>query len=131
MIILDTHTWVWWVSSPKRLSPSAKKIIDHSMENNEIFISSISTWEVAILVDKDRLKLTLEVNDWIARSERLPFVTFISIDNTIALKSVFLPGDFHSDPADRIIVATAITTGAPLVTKDERILSYPYVETVW
>lgn len=131
MIILDTHVWVWWASNPKRLSPSAKKIIGRSMENNEIFISAISVWEVALLADKDRLRLTLEVNDWIARSERLPFVTFIPIDNAITLKSVFLPGDFHSDPADRIIVATAITSGAPLVTKDERILSYPYVETVW
>ena len=131
MIILDTHVWVWWVSNPKRLSPSAKKIIGRSMENNEIFISAISVWEVALLADKDRLRLTLEVNDWIARSERLPFVTFIPIDNAITLKSVFLPGDFHSDPADRIIVATAITSGAPLVSKDERILSYPYVETVW
>jgi PIN domain nuclease of toxin-antitoxin system len=131
MIILDTHVWVWWVSSPNKISPSAKKIIDRSMENNEIFISSISAWEIAILVDKDRLRLTLEVNDWIARSERLRFVTFIPIDNSIALKSVFLPGDFHSDPADRIIVATAIIAGAPIVTRDEKILSYPYVETVW
>ena len=131
MIVLDTHAWVWWVSSPNKISPSAKKIIDRSIENNEIFISSISAWEIAILVDKDRLRLTLEVNDWIARSERLPFVTFIPIDNAIALKSVLLPGDFHSDPADRIIVATAITARAPLITKDERILNYPYVETIW
>ncbi len=131
MIVLDTHAWVWWLSSPAKLSPPARKIIDRSMENNEIFISSISAWEVAILVAKGRLKLTIDVNDWIAKSEKLPFVTFIPIDNTIAVKSVSLPGPIHSDPADRIIVATATTVGAPLVTRDERILSYPYVETVW
>jgi PIN domain nuclease of toxin-antitoxin system len=131
MIVLDTHTWVWWVSNPANISLPAKKIIDNNIENDEILISSISAWEVALLVAKGRLQLTMEVRDWIAKSERLPFVKFIPIDNLIAVKSVSLPEPFHSDPADRIIVATATTVGAPLVTKDERILNYPHVETIW
>ncbi len=131
MIILDTHTWLWWVSNPENLSLSARKIIDSTVENDEILISSISAWEVALLVAKRRLQLTIEVSDWIAKSERLPFVKFIPIDNAIAVKSVSLPKPFHSDPADRIIVATATTIGASLVTKDERILNYPPVETIW
>ncbi len=131
MIVLDTHTWVWWVSNPANISLPAKKIIDSNIENDEILISSISSWEVALLVAKGRLQLTMEVRDWIAKSERLPFVKFIPIDNSIAVKSVSLPEPFHSDPADRIIVATATTVGAPLVTNDERILNYPHVETIW
>jgi len=131
MIVLDTHTWLWWVSNPENLSPPARKIIDSTVENDEILISSISAWEVALLVAKGRLQLTIEVSDWIAKSERLPFVKFIPIDNSIDVKSVSLPKPLHSDPADRIIVATASIVGASLVTKDERILNYPHVETIW
>jgi len=131
MIVLDTHTWVWWVSNPASISLPARKIIDSNIENDEILISSISAWEVALLVAKGRLQLTIEVRDWIAKSERLPFVKFIPVDNAIAIKSVSLPKPFHSDPADRIIVATAATVGVPLITKDERILNYPHIETIW
>ena len=80
MIILDTHTWLWWVSNPENLSLPARKIIDSTAENDEILISSISAWEVALLVAKRRLQLTIEVSDWIAKSERLPFVKFIPIE---------------------------------------------------
>ena len=131
MIVLDTHTWLWWASNPKNLSPPARKIIDSTVESGEILISSISAWEIALLVAKGRLQLTIEVSDWIAKSERLPFVTFIPVDNAIAVKSVSLPQPLHNDPADRIIVATATIVGASLVTKDERILNYPHVKTIW
>jgi PIN domain nuclease of toxin-antitoxin system len=131
MIVLDTHAWLWWVSNPENLSPPARKIIDSAVENDEILISSISAWEVALLVARGRLKLTIEVSDWITKSERLPFVTFIPIDNAIAVKSVSLPQPLHNDPADRIIVATATIVGASLVTKDERLLHYPHVKTIW
>lgn len=131
MIVLDTHAWIWWASDPGHLSLPARQAIDESVESGEILVSSISAWEVALLVHKGRLELTLSVRDWIARSERLPFVTFVTVDNAIGIKSVALPGQFHDDPADRIIVATAIVSAAPLVTRDERILGYPHVETIW
>jgi len=61
----------------------------------------------------------------------LPFVKFIPVDNSVAVKSVNLPQPLHSDPADRIIIATAISSGVPLVTRDEKILNYPHVQTIW
>lgn len=131
MIVLDTHVWLWWISNPDNLSQDARKAVDTNMKNDAILISSISAWEVALLVARGRLKLTMDVPDWIGKSERLPFVTFIPIDNAIALKSVFLPERFHKDPADRIIIATAIVMGAPVVTKDKRIINYPHVKTIW
>ncbi len=131
MILLDTHAWVWFVSNPELLSKTAKNAVDSAMEQKEIFISSISAWEVALLVAKKRLYLTLEVTDWIAKSERLPFLQFLPVDNYVAVKSVNLPQPLHSDPADRIIIATAITIGAPVVTKDEKVLNYPHVKTIW
>ena len=131
MIVLDTHVWVWFVSNPELLSKAAKKAIDASIEQEEIFISSISAWEVALLVAKKRLKLSIDVTDWIGKSERLPLFKFIPIDNSVAVKSVNLPQPLHKDPADRIIIATAITIAAPVVTKDKKLLNYPHVETIW
>ena len=121
MIVLDTHVWVWFVSNPELLSKPAKKAINAAMAQKEIFISSISAWEVALLVDKKRLELTLDITDWIAKSEKLQFFQFIPVDNSVAVKSVNLPQPLHSDPADRIIIATAITIAASVVTKDEKI----------
>ncbi len=131
MIVLDTYVWVLFVSNPELLSKRAKRSLDAAMEEKGILISSISAWEVALLVAKKRLRLTLGVTDWIAKSEALPFITFIPVDNSIAIKSVNLPQPLHSDPADRIIIATAVSMGAPLLTKDEKILKYPHVQTIW
>ena len=131
MIVLDTHAWIWWVASPDEISRAAREEIDRAMEGEEILISSISCWEIALLVRKRRLELTMPVEDWIARSEALPFVQFVPLDNRIALRANHLPGEIHDDPADRIIIATALTLGAPLVSKDTRIRDYPHIETIW
>jgi len=131
MIVLDTHAWVWFISNPELLSERAKRYVDAAVEEKAVMISSISVWEVALLIAKKRLILTLELNDWIAKSEMLPFFKFIPVDNSVAIKSVNLPQPLHSDPADRIIIATAISLGAPIVTKDEKILNYSQVQTIW
>jgi PIN domain nuclease of toxin-antitoxin system len=131
MIVLDTHVWIWWLSNPKTLSQRAQTAVTKAIEDGAIFISSISSWEVALLVARDRLRLTMEVSDWIGKSEVLPFVTFVPVDNAIALRAVSLPGSFHNDPADRIIVATSLTLGAPVITRDERILNYRHVKAIW
>lgn len=131
MIVLDTHAWIWWVSNPEFLSEKAKQIIDEAVTNRNVLISSISTWEVAILASRGRLTLTMSPEDWVAASEALPFFDFVPVSNSIALKSVQLPGVLHNDPADRIIIATAISLGAVLVTKDEKMRNYEHVKTVW
>lgn len=131
MIVLDTHAWVWFVSNPDLLSEEAGKAADNARNRGQIFVSSISAWEVALLAAKRRLSLTMDVNDWIARSEMLPFIRFIPVNNDIAVRSVNLPQPLHNDPADRIIIATAIITGFPLVTKDRKISDYPHVQTIW
>ena len=131
MIVLDTHTWIWFISKPEVLSKRAKKAVSAAVEEKSVLISSISAWEVALLVIKKRLTLSLDVTDWIAKSESLPFIQFIAVSNSIAIKSVNLPQPLHPDPADRIIIATALSAGAPLVTKDIKLLNYPHVKTIW
>jgi PIN domain nuclease of toxin-antitoxin system len=96
MIVLDTHVWIWWVSSQEFLSKMAKQTIDEAVIERSIFISSISAWEVAMLVSRGRLKLTISPGDWVAASEALPFFDFVPVSNSIALKSVQLPGDLHN-----------------------------------
>ena len=131
MIFLDTHVWIWFVSNPELLSEKASKAIETSIEENAVLISSISAWEVALLVARKRLEFTLDVADWVAKSGILPFIQFVPIDNDIAIKSVRLPEPIHDDPADRIIIASAMSCGAPLVTKDASIQEYPHVKTLW
>lgn len=131
MIVLDTHAWVWWVSDPKRLSARAREAVDQAAKEGELYLSSISVWEVALLAERGRLRLAMDVSEWIGYCEALPFLRFVPVNNRIALLSVRLPGPLHADPADRIIIATALTLGATLVSKDERILSYPHVDSLW
>ena len=131
MILLDTHVWVWWVAQPDRLSSPARNAITAARDDGGLQVSSISCWEIALLVRKGRLELTLPVVDWLAASEALPFVHFLPLDNRVALRANDLPGTLHEDPADRIIAATALIHGLPLVTKDRRLLAYPEITTVW
>jgi len=131
VILLDTHALVWWVNDPSHLGDAAKAAIDEAMAINEAYVSCISSWEIALLVERGRMRLALDVRDWIARCEALPFLTFVPVSNAIAVESVRLPDFPHADPADRMIVATALSLGARLVTKDEKIRGYPFVKTIW
>lgn len=131
MIVLDTHVLIWWISSPDKLTKKAQKLIDDNKKINGILISSISVWEIYMLVKKDRLRLTMDIDTWIEKIEELPCLNFTPIDNSIASKSVTLPEGLHNDPADRMIIATAVSNGAVLVTGDEKILRYPHVQSVW
>ncbi|MEI6704991.1 MAG: type II toxin-antitoxin system VapC family toxin [Deltaproteobacteria bacterium] len=131
MILLDTHTLLWWINDPSTLSNPAIKSIDAAVMSKSVHVSSISSWEIALLVERGRLRLALDVRDWISRCEALPFLTFVSVSNAIAIESVRLPDFPHADPADRIIAATALSLGAMLVTKDDKLRNYPYVKTIW
>lgn len=129
--LLDTHAWIWWVDGSRKLSKPAHAVIERAIEDKSVYISAISAWEVTLLVEKNRLELTLDVQDWIARTEDLPFVRMVPIDTTIAIRSVRLPSPFHPDPADRIIVATGLILGLPVISCDERILKYPHIQAIW
>jgi PIN domain nuclease of toxin-antitoxin system len=132
VILLDTNVVVWWASSDeRRLTAVSRSAIKRNREVSEILISSISAWEIAILVERHRLALTMDVSNWLATVSRIGGVRFIPVDNEIAVASVRLPGQLHADPADRIIIATARQHGAHLVTADEKIHRYPHVQTIW
>src|SRR5690348_11530575 len=131
MIVLDTHVLIWWVDGTAKFSKAAASAIKQAQTQSEIMISSITAWEIAMLVDRGRLTLTMDVSTWLSTVNRVPGLRFVPVDNPIAIGSVNLPGEFHQDPADRIIVATARRFGVSLVTQDRRIRSYPHLKTIW
>lgn len=131
MIVLDTHTLVWWVTGDATLSKKALKAIEREQNGGSIIVSAISAWEIAMLVAHGRLVLSMDASSWLATVAEIEAVRFYPVDIEIAAKSVDLPGEFHKDPADRMIVATARKLAAPLVTKDDKILNYPHVKTIW
>lgn len=131
MILLDTHVWVWWLTSPDLLPPKAMRVIREAMKAYRVAISSMSVWEIAMLCAKGRLEFATDYREFIRQTEKLAFVKFIQPDNTILLNSVELPDYLAKDPADRIIVATANHLSATLITKDEHMHTYRQVRTVW
>lgn len=126
MIVLDTHIWVWWVHGDGALSASTRAMLDGA-EQTGLGVSAISCWEVAKLVECGRLSLPCPVLDWIRLALAYPGVRLIDLSPAICVESTQLPGAFHRDPADQIIVATSRFLDAPLVTADAKILAYPHL----
>ena len=132
MILLDTHVLVWWIQGDSGLlSPKASAAISSEMQDGEIALSSITAWEIAMLVSRGRLALSMDAVVWLSIVEEINGVKFIPVNNEIAVMAVHLPGDFHKDPADRLIVATARKLGVAIVTADENIRAYQHVQTIW
>lgn len=129
VILLDTHIWIWWVHGDTQLTPSARQTIQRQ-EAGGLGVSVISCWEIANLVERNRIRLAFPLEDWIERALRYPGVRLLELTPTIAVRSTTLPGDFHRDPADRILVATARQHDCPILTADELILGYPHVQVV-
>lgn len=131
MIVLDTHALIWWVDRTKKLSDRAKNLIESERSKSEIAISAISIWEICLLVQAEDLTLSKDIDSWISDLLTVPRLQVIPVDSLIAKASVFLPSWSHKDPADRIIVATALHLGVPLVTGDQKIRRYKHVQTIW
>lgn len=132
MIVLDTHILVWWVSGDTQLSGNAIKAIKKELNGGgDILVSSITAWEVSMLVAKNRLMLTMDLDTWLKTVNEIDCVSFVPVDNKVAIESVRLPGEFHKDPADRMIVSLARGMSVPLVTADEKILNYKHVKTIF
>lgn len=123
-ILLDTHTWIWLFNGSTELSQAAIKKIDQAGSRGEVFISAISVWELSILVAKERVTLSKPIGEWVKDSLNQPGVNLSAMSPEISIESSFLPGDFHGDPADRIIVATARINSLILHTRDKKILKY-------
>jgi len=133
LIVLDTHVLIWWVNGDGRLSPKAKAAIEKelSTEDGIVLVSAISAWEIAMLVKADRLTLAMALDDWLETASCIEGLRFIPVDIHVGVESTRLPGEFHKDPADRMIVALARHMNVPLVTADSKIQAYKHARTIW
>ncbi len=123
-LLLDTHIWVRYLKGDPTLAPGIVQAVETAREQGEAFISVISVWEVAMLVGKNRLDLPVAVDRWIERALQLPGIQLVAFSPAIALETVRLPEPMHKDPADRILVATALIENLQLVTLDKAILRF-------
>jgi PIN domain nuclease of toxin-antitoxin system len=131
MILLDTHALIWWTSDKEKLPKKLNQELSEAYESGNLAVSAISIWEIALLYKKDKMTLKMPFGEWYDYFSQLTEIKSVPVDNEIAVRSVNLPGEYHKDPADRIIIATALSLGCPLVTKDKKIHAYKFVKSVW
>ncbi len=124
-ILLDTHVWLWSQQSQEHFGPEARSMILN--EDNALFVSSISSLEIARLVWRERLTLAGQLRTWVSETLNKLKAETIPVTHEIALAAYELPGEFHRDPANRILVATAVVHNLTLMTADNRILEYPHL----
>ncbi len=128
MILLDTHMLVWMLLAPEKLSAKAKKAIVAARREGPLAISAISLWEIAWLVENGRIETALSVEQFVKRCAS--FVEVLPITEAIAVRSVQFPKTYPADPQDRIIGATAVVEGRPLLTQDKLIVGSGLVPVV-
>lgn len=126
--LLDTHVWIWAENEPEKLGKSCQKVL--SDKSSQLFISPISSLEIVQLVYKKKLSLSVALNRWIKASVESLFLETLSFDHMIAVAAYNFQENFHGDPADRILVATARELGLILVTADEAVLELNWVKTL-
>lgn len=128
MIVLDTHAWVWYASEDAQLSKRAKARINRA---EALGVHPVSCWEVAMLANAGRLKLSVDLTRWVGHALERPKIQLLSFTPAAAIRAAGLGGSFPGDPADRFIVGTALELGVPVVTRDQRIAGWAKVETIW
>lgn len=126
-LLLDTCAWIDAFVQPEILAPNIRK---HLESRPPLRLSAISPWEVAVLVEKGRIKLGISTTDWFRAAIEDAKIELIPISPEIALESTLLPGEFHKDPADRLIVASARKFNIPILTSDGKIHDYSHVRAI-
>jgi PIN domain nuclease of toxin-antitoxin system len=129
--VLDTHAWIWWHMQPKKLSAKVRTLLSTPARYEELLLSAISPWEFSKLIEKGRLGISCNPEEWISRALEMPKLRLVPLTPAIAYRSTSLPQPFHGDPRDQIIAATAREENATLLTKDKLIQGYSHVRTLW
>jgi PIN domain nuclease of toxin-antitoxin system len=124
-VLLDTHVWVWTQEQPERLGARTKRLLTGVEHENSV--CPISTLEIARLVAMGAIRLSVPLAEWVGQSMAELSARTVPVSHEVAVEAYALPGAFHRDPADRLLVAAARRNGLTLVTADDRMLAYPHV----
>ncbi len=127
-LLLDTHVWFWTLQSPEKLGKHCRSTLESNA--NTLTVATISTIEFGQLQTTERIVFKGTLESWLRRGIEDLALQTVELSHPVAVLAYTLPGSFHKDPADRILVATAIHHGFTLVTADERILAYPHIMTL-
>ncbi len=127
-LLLDTHVWFWTLQAPEKLGKRCRAELETTA--NTLSVATISTVELGQLQTTERIAFKGTVEAWVRRGIEALALQTVELSHPIAVLAYALPGTFHKDPADRILVATAIHHGLTLVTADERILAFPHAMTL-
>jgi PIN domain nuclease of toxin-antitoxin system len=128
VIVLDTHAWIWYACEDPLLSKRAKLRMHRGAK---LGVHPVSCWEVAMLSHSGRLKLSVDVSRWVGHALERPKIELLPFTPAAAIRAAGLGGSFPGDPADRFIVGTALEMHAPVITRDQRIIDWGQVETIW
>lgn len=129
--LLDTHTWIWWSMRPEKLSRKVTTLITNPDRCEELLLSAISVWEFCKLVEKGRLGISCNPEEWLATALAVPKLRLVPLSPPIAYRSTVLPQPCSSDPTDQIIIATATEENATVLTKDDMMRRYTHVRSLW
>jgi len=129
--LIDTHVWIWMNSFPELLSARVRRKLESLEPSDSLLISAISLWEVCKLVEKKKIHLVADLEAWVQNALEMPRLRVVPLDFPVFLRSTTLPGRFHADPADQMIVAAARLNDAVIITKDRQIRNYRHVRTFW
>lgn len=126
VLLLDTHVWLWLaLGTPGKIPADVISEFDESIAASPLWVSIISVWELALLESKGRLRLPMSVEAWVREALSPPTLRLLALEAPqVVIDSSNLPGQFHADPADRLLVASARHLGAHLVTHDQKIIDY-------
>lgn len=128
VVVLDTHIFLWALIAPARLSRRAARALSKARRR---VLADISLREVALLAAARRLEVDEPLADWLDEAIAELGAEVVGIDSRIAARSIRIASNFHDDPADQLIAATAIELDVPLLTADERLLHSPALRTIW
>ena len=124
-VLLDTHIALWLDSGSDRLRPATRVLIDGiRQDGGTVLLSAVTAWEIALLVDTGRVELDIPVQAWVERFADRPGIAAVPLGHHAASRAYRLHHLEHRDPADRLLIATAIERACPLVTYDERITRF-------
>lgn len=127
-LLLDTHVWIWTQEQPDAIGSGSRTLLETTTD--ELCVSAVSSLEIARLVAGGLLELRGSLDRWVRSAVDSIEARSIDVDHRVAIEAYKLPGRFHKDPADRLLVATARLHDLTLVTADERILAYRSVRTL-
>jgi len=122
-ILLDTHVWIWSMIGSSMLKKTFKSTFEKALKSQGVLISTMSIWEVGMLVEKKRIEIEMDVLDWVEQALDIPGINLVSITPRIAIHSTRLE-KIYGDPVDRLLIATSLEKNAVLVTCDKKILKY-------